>query len=192
MILPFLLSIAAGALCVIGLYYLYIFNAWAATKARDSVPTRYLPTGNTDDEHVQVLVLGDIGRSPRMQYHAISVAKLGKKVDLIGYKETARHPALIGKPEVELYALTPYPEWIQWGTLPLLSIPYKVIHQFGTLFYTLMYATPAAKWIIIQVSERSFSVQPDVPLLLTSNRTRRRSRHFMSRSSLPGCAVARS
>lgn len=34
---------------------------------------------------VQVLVLGDIGRSPRMQYHALSIAKHGGRVDLIGY-----------------------------------------------------------------------------------------------------------
>lgn len=35
---------------------------------------------------VQVVVLGDIGRSPRMQYHAISLAKHGARVYLIGYK----------------------------------------------------------------------------------------------------------
>lgn len=34
---------------------------------------------------VQVLVLGDIGRSPRMQYHALSIAKHGGRVQLIGY-----------------------------------------------------------------------------------------------------------
>jgi len=34
---------------------------------------------------VQVLVLGDIGRSPRMQYHASSIAKHGGRVDIIGY-----------------------------------------------------------------------------------------------------------
>jgi beta-1,4-mannosyltransferase len=33
----------------------------------------------------QVVVLGDIGRSPRMQYHAISIAKHGGQVQLIGY-----------------------------------------------------------------------------------------------------------
>jgi len=33
----------------------------------------------------QILVLGDIGRSPRMQYHALSIAKHGVAVDLIGY-----------------------------------------------------------------------------------------------------------
>ncbi|KAI8997825.1 hypothetical protein BDB01DRAFT_772606 [Pilobolus umbonatus] len=37
---------------------------------------------------VQVLVLGDIGRSPRMRYHAASLADAGCNVDLIGYTET--------------------------------------------------------------------------------------------------------
>ncbi len=32
-----------------------------------------------------MLVLGDIGRSPRMQYHALSASKLGARVELIGY-----------------------------------------------------------------------------------------------------------
>ena len=36
-------------------------------------------------ESVQILVLGDIGRSPRMQYHALSIAKHGGQVDIIGY-----------------------------------------------------------------------------------------------------------
>lgn len=39
----------------------------------------------SDQKNVCVLVLGDIGRSPRMQYHAISFAKEGFTVDVIGY-----------------------------------------------------------------------------------------------------------
>jgi len=35
---------------------------------------------------VQIVVLGDIGRSPRMQYHALSIAKHGARVFLIGYQ----------------------------------------------------------------------------------------------------------
>lgn len=34
----------------------------------------------------QVLVLGDIGRSPRMQYHALSIVRHGGFVSLIGYQ----------------------------------------------------------------------------------------------------------
>ncbi|CEG75225.1 hypothetical protein RMATCC62417_10304 [Rhizopus microsporus] len=37
---------------------------------------------------VQVVVLGDIARSPRMRYHAVSLADAGCTVDLIGYTQT--------------------------------------------------------------------------------------------------------
>lgn len=42
--------------------------------------------GGEPNVSVQVLVLGDIGRSPRMQYHAMSIAKHGGRVDVIGYQ----------------------------------------------------------------------------------------------------------
>lgn len=35
--------------------------------------------------HVIVVVLGDVGRSPRMQYHALSLAKSGFSVTLLGF-----------------------------------------------------------------------------------------------------------
>ena len=36
-------------------------------------------------QHVVVVVLGDVGRSPRMQYHARSLASHGVQVTLVGY-----------------------------------------------------------------------------------------------------------
>lgn len=35
--------------------------------------------------HVVVVVLGDVGRSPRMQYHALSLAQSGFSVTLLGF-----------------------------------------------------------------------------------------------------------
>lgn len=35
--------------------------------------------------HIVVVVLGDVGRSPRMQYHALSLLELGHYVTLVGY-----------------------------------------------------------------------------------------------------------
>lgn len=40
--------------------------------------------------HVIVVVLGDVGRSPRMQYHALSLAKWGFSVTLLGYCSECR------------------------------------------------------------------------------------------------------
>ena len=40
---------------------------------------------NLSKPRICILVLGDIGRSPRMQYHALSCAKAGYHVDLVGF-----------------------------------------------------------------------------------------------------------
>lgn len=79
MVLYFILSLAAGVASVFVLRY-------ALTFISNAIPTRHRPAARPEDDHIQVLVLGDIGRSPRMQYHAISIAKHGRKVDLVGYK----------------------------------------------------------------------------------------------------------
>ena len=39
---------------------------------------------------VQILVLGDIGHSPRMQYHARSIANHGGRVSIIGYQGASK------------------------------------------------------------------------------------------------------
>lgn len=52
------------------------------------LPSQYEPPSAQDQPRpsVQILVLGDIGRSPRMQYHALSIARHGGQVVIIGYK----------------------------------------------------------------------------------------------------------
>lgn len=53
---------------------------------------------------VAVVVLGDLGRSPRMQYHALALAGEGADVDLIGYRgrpvdgAVAQHPRIRVRP----------------------------------------------------------------------------------------------
>lgn len=42
---------------------------------------------------VCVAVLGDLGRSPRMQYHALSLARHGRRVALLGFLRECRGPA---------------------------------------------------------------------------------------------------
>ena len=49
---------------------------------------------NKKIKHAVVLVLGDIGRSPRMQYHALSLLEEGHYVTLIGYAGESLIPQL--------------------------------------------------------------------------------------------------
>jgi beta-1,4-mannosyltransferase len=54
-----------------------------------------------------VLVLADLGRSPRMQYHALSLLEAGAAVDLIAYGETAAREDLRHHPRASFHLLPP-------------------------------------------------------------------------------------
>lgn len=85
-LVPFTLSLLAGMVSVFLLKYgLGVVQSFAS-RSLSIFPSRYKQAKNPEEDHVQILVLGDIGRSPRMQYHAISVAKHGRKVDIVAYK----------------------------------------------------------------------------------------------------------
>jgi beta-1,4-mannosyltransferase len=56
---------------------------------------------------VVVAVLGDLGRSPRMLYHAQALADSIADVDLIGYVETEVDPAVAAHPHIRVHRLRP-------------------------------------------------------------------------------------
>ena len=102
---------------------------------------------------VQVLVLGDIGRSPRMQYHALSIAKHGAHVDLIGYRESDIHPEILAKPNaITVHALNPAPTFLQTKDKRLFLIygPLKVLFQIWTLWLALGYRSKPSRWMLVQ------------------------------------------
>ena len=59
------------------------------------------------DRRVAIVVLGDLGRSPRMQYHALALAQTGTEVDLIGYAGSAPIRAVRDHCRIRLHLLPP-------------------------------------------------------------------------------------
>ena len=53
-------------------------------------------------KRVSVIVLGDIGRSPRMCNHAVSLADEGWSVDLIGYAESTPSQRVLQHPRIRI------------------------------------------------------------------------------------------
>ncbi|KAB2574121.1 hypothetical protein BFW01_g5369 [Lasiodiplodia theobromae] len=125
-------------------------------------PSRYAPVSS--DATVQVVVLGDIGRSPRMQYHAISLAKHGHNVDIVGYKESELHAFLESSPKVKVVAIPPWPKRYQTDNklLFLGMAPLKVLWQTWGLFSALAYRTVPAKFTLVQNP-------PSIPTLLVAH-----------------------
>ncbi|KAI1909892.1 mannosyltransferase [Ophidiomyces ophidiicola] len=108
--------------------------------------------GSISATSVQIVVLGDIGHSPRMQYHAQSVAKHGGRVTIIGYQVSPPNPDLLSDPLVTIVPLPPPPVLLQTNNavlFPLLSI-LKVIQQIWSLWMALAYSSDPAEWMIIQ------------------------------------------
>uniref|UniRef100_A0A3B3Q659 Chitobiosyldiphosphodolichol beta-mannosyltransferase n=1 Tax=Paramormyrops kingsleyae TaxID=1676925 RepID=A0A3B3Q659_9TELE len=84
---------------------------------------------------VCVLVLGDIGRSPRMQYHAASLARHGYTVSFVGY---------LGKRSVFIHGLKPSGSRSHWMCCDiavgpkLLQYVTKVMQQSMQLLFVLL------------------------------------------------------
>uniref|UniRef100_F6TKH0 ALG1 chitobiosyldiphosphodolichol beta-mannosyltransferase n=1 Tax=Equus caballus TaxID=9796 RepID=F6TKH0_HORSE len=97
--------------------------------------------------HVAVVVLGDVGRSPRMQYHALSLAKRGFSVTLLGFCNSKPREELLQSDRIqivgltELQRLTVGPHILQYGV--------KVVFQAVHLLWRLMCREPAA-YIFLQ------------------------------------------
>ena len=62
---------------------------------------------------VCIVVLGDIGRSPRMRYHALSLAKEGYFVHFIGYGGTALPDDIRDNPSIWVDYMTEAPTALQ-------------------------------------------------------------------------------
>lgn len=80
---------------------------------------------------VGVIVLGDIGRSPRMREHCLSLAKEGFHVYYIAERGSAIHPDLLENKNVFIQLLNPYPL-----SLPrIFNLIIKPLYQSIVLFF---------------------------------------------------------
>jgi beta-1,4-mannosyltransferase len=135
------------------------------TKTREDEKPTVWKQGKT----VQVVVLGDIGRSPRMQYHALSIAKHGGRVFLVGYQgnispsfaqaflliqtiDSEIHPDIIFNPLIHIIPLVPAPNCLRSSSKLLFPIlaPLKALWQAHSLYRALGYRSEPAKWMLVQ------------------------------------------
>ncbi|XP_068765115.1 chitobiosyldiphosphodolichol beta-mannosyltransferase isoform X2 [Struthio camelus] len=85
---------------------------------------------------VCVVVLGDLGRSPRMQYHALSLARHGRGVTLLGYLQTKPHSDVLGNGNIRIVAISDLRP-LQVGP-KIFQYVVKVIAQAMQLLYTML------------------------------------------------------
>ncbi|KAL3613720.1 hypothetical protein CASFOL_041794 [Castilleja foliolosa] len=100
-----------------------------------------------------VVVLGDIGRSPRMQYHALSLARQAcLDVDIVAYGGSEPHISVSQHQSIHIHKMP------QWPTLPRilakllrpLFLILKPLFQFLVLLWYLCVKIPAPDVFIVQ------------------------------------------
>ena len=98
---------------------------------------------------VWVVVLGDFGRSPRMQYHTLSLSSSGYDVHVLASPGAAPIQEVQQKPNVHLHYLTPPPEL--FTKLPtVMSLAVKVLFQLLLMLWLTVVALPRPSAIIMQ------------------------------------------
>lgn len=111
--------------------------------------------------HVVVIVLGDVGRSPRMQYHTLSLLQEGFDVSLVGYNGEDLIPDLVGHERLTVVRFTATSPKFLRGVLPL---------YFVARVLSLLWGLIGALWWRVSRPIDCVLVQnpPAIPLLLVT------------------------
>jgi beta-1,4-mannosyltransferase len=125
------------------------------TKPKAVAPASISNTAsrNRQDVSVQVVVLGDIGHSPRMVNHVRSIVSRGGTVQFVGYKDSSLKGDIANHPNVKFCLLPRPPKIFNTGGRRLFAIfgPLKVIWQVLSLTYAMAYTCEPTRWMLIQV-----------------------------------------
>lgn len=97
--------------------------------------------------NVAVVVMGDFGRSPRMQYHALSLAKHGIKVSVVASQGSPPIRELQNHPCVDLHLIKDL-KFAAWPRL--LRYGLKATYQTLMLLWSLLFTIPSPSAILVQ------------------------------------------
>ena len=118
-----------------------------------------------DRKHVIVIVMGDLGRSPRMNYHALSLLEHGHRVTLIGYEGEDIMPQLkLHGSLLDVHRFTPFtpPSFLRRIKLFLpIYYLFRAIGLFHGLCQVLRQIEMQSDCILVQNP-------PSMPLLLVA------------------------
>ncbi|KTW30457.1 chitobiosyldiphosphodolichol beta-1,4 mannosyltransferase [Pneumocystis jirovecii RU7] len=128
---------------------------FAGFKFQQRQKSRFNDKKRKSKRSVCLVVLGDIGRSPRMQYHALSLAQHGFEVDLVGYRANSGSfvfPDVDKSKNIRIKYVTLPPKFLETHSLWLffLTGTIKAFFQAFFLFFILIYSTHSFEYLIVQ------------------------------------------
>ncbi|XP_008292712.1 chitobiosyldiphosphodolichol beta-mannosyltransferase [Stegastes partitus] len=88
------------------------------------------------ERRVCVLVLGDIGRSPRMQYHALSLSRHGYQVTFVGFLDSKPHQDVLNEEKIRILSIAEV-KGVRAGPKVLTYVSKVVLQSLQLLFVLL-------------------------------------------------------
>jgi len=87
-----------------------------------------------------------------MQYHALSIARHGGRVSLVGYVDSEVHPDVEANRFIRVIPIRSFPKSLTFQNrlLFLLLAPLKILWQVFSLYHALGYKVEANKWMLVQ------------------------------------------
>lgn len=112
---------------------------------------------------VTIVVLGDAGNSPRMQYHALALATKLADVDFVGYAGSPLPPRIATHPHIRLHLLPPPAPLAPHIPRPLFvgRAAWRVLDQWARLLWLLLVVIRRFDFVLVQNP-------PAVPTLLVA------------------------
>ncbi|POY71615.1 hypothetical protein BMF94_5308 [Rhodotorula taiwanensis] len=129
-----------------------LFAARRPDAASPSVTPQATAEHRTKRKSVALVVLGDIGRSPRMLYHADSFARHGFETRIVAHRGSSPPQSLTENARVRFdYLETPL-AWVSKLPRPLflLFAPLKIVLGAVGLYRTLIGLRPAPAYLFVQ------------------------------------------
>uniref|UniRef100_A0A915PAY1 Glycosyl transferase family 1 domain-containing protein n=1 Tax=Setaria digitata TaxID=48799 RepID=A0A915PAY1_9BILA len=100
-------------------------------------------------KNATLVVVGDIGRSPRMCYHAKSLADKNYRVQLVGYTDSTIHHSIQQHPHISVISLKCPPEYI-CKLRPIFALVLKFLWTLIVLLITLFFRIDWPLLIMVQ------------------------------------------
>ncbi|GBM71430.1 Chitobiosyldiphosphodolichol beta-mannosyltransferase [Araneus ventricosus] len=94
-------------------------------------------TNKFNHKYISVVVLGDFGRSPRMQYHTLSLSKNNFQVDVVAYKGAEPLEEITQNDKIHIHYMKDVPKFLT-GLPKLVQYVLKTLWQSFFLFWTLL------------------------------------------------------
>ncbi|KAM3723752.1 Chitobiosyldiphosphodolichol beta-mannosyltransferase [Dirofilaria immitis] len=100
-------------------------------------------------KNATLVVIGDIGRSPRMCYHAKSLADKNYRVQIVGYTDSAIHQSVQQHPYISVVSLKNPPEYI-CKLRPVFGLVLRFLWTLIVLLITLFFRIDWPLLIMVQ------------------------------------------